>query len=177
MTKSASSQSAFAKPTKITIASAEKGMDIQVTAQFNPGTVQIDKSVPWQKVNEANKSNQQNEQGQGIHLEFTGAEGRETSIDLLFDELESGDGSVAKNIAALEKLASVRVPGSKKEDERRPPRCVVVWGNTFKQFSCVITSLSTKYTMFNDKGDPVRATCTVKLKEADQVSGAKSGGK
>jgi hypothetical protein len=168
------SQSAFAKPVKITIGSAEPGMDIHVSAQFNPASVEISKSVPWSKVNEANKSNQGSDQGQGIHMEFTGAEGRETSIDLMFDEFEKGDGSVAKAIANLEKLASVRVPGSTKEDERRPPRCVVVWGNTFQNFSCVITSLSTKYTMFDQSGNPVRATCTVKLKEADVVSAKSS---
>lgn len=175
-------KSVYAKPVKITIGSAEPGMDLHVSAQFNPSTVQIDKTIPWSKVNEANQSNQGSDQGQGIHMEFTGAQGRETSIDLLFDEYEKPDGSVAKAIAALEKLASVRVPGSTKEDERRPPRCVVVWGNTFKSFSCVITSVSTKYTMFDQSGNPVRATCTVKLTEADVVSAAKpssstSGGK
>ena len=43
-------------------------------------------------------------------------------------------------------------------------------------FRCVIESLSTKYTMFSDQGVPLRATCTVKLKEADTVTGASSGG-
>jgi len=38
-------------------------------------------------------------------------------------------------------------------------------------FKCVIESLSVKYTMFSDQGVPLRATCTVKLKEADTVTG------
>ena len=44
----------------------------------------------------------------------------------------------------------------------------------FENFRCVIESLSTKYTMFDDKGAPLRATCTVKLKEADVVSMGKA---
>jgi len=40
-------------------------------------------------------------------------------------------------------------------------------------FNCVIESISTKYTMFSSEGAPLRATCTVKLKEADVVARAK----
>jgi hypothetical protein len=53
---------------------------------------------------------------------------------------------------------------------------VATWGATVEKFRCVIESLSTKYTMFSDDGVPLRATCTVKLKEADVVSMAKGGG-
>jgi hypothetical protein len=34
----------------------------------------------------------------------------------------------------------------------------------------VIESLSTKYTMWDTNGKPLRATCTVKLREAEQMS-------
>ena len=79
---------------KIEIHSLEKGFDmsappasrLQVKAQYNPKELQIDKTVPWSKVNEANKSNSGPDQSQGIHLEFTGAEGRSMSIELFFDQ-------------------------------------------------------------------------------------------
>lgn len=158
---------------KITIGSLDDN-DLHVTAHYNPNTVSISKDVPWSKVNEANQSNQKSQQGQGIHMEFTGANGRETTITLMFDEFEKPDGSVAAAIASLEKMASVRKPGSTKEDERRPHHCVVVWGNTFDSFQCVISSLTTKYMLFDDRGNPLRASCDVKLTEADLVS-AKSG--
>ena len=74
----------------------------------------------------------------------------------------------------LETLASVIEPGSKKADLRRPHRCMVTYGTTIAGFRCVIESLSTKYSMFNAAGDPLRATCTLKLKEADVVSMAKA---
>lgn len=147
-----------------------------VHAQYNPKELQVDRSVPWSPTGEANKANAKtaNAQNSGIHLEFTGAAGRELSVEMFFDGYESaaGDGfkvDVAGEVAKLEKLASVRNPGSNEEDFRRPHHCVCTWGTTLIKFKCVITSLSTKYTMFDTAGNPLRATCTVKLKEADSV--------
>lgn len=145
-----------------------------VVAQYNPKELQIDQTVPWQKNSQPNNS-----PDAGIQLEFTGAEGRSMSLELLFDGYETGDGALAgqpgmtvsKAIANLNKLASPRTPGSSDENERRPHHCVVVWGSTVpdKSFQCVIESLSVKYTMFSAQGDPLRATCTVKVKEANSV--------
>jgi hypothetical protein len=39
-----------------------------------------------------------------------------------------------------------------------------------RPFPCVIESLTTKYTMWDANGKPLRATCTVKLKEAKRMS-------
>lgn len=36
-------------------------------------------------------------------------------------------------------------------------------------FRCVIDSLTTKYTMWDGAGTPVRATCTLNLKEARRL--------
>jgi hypothetical protein len=140
----------------------EKGLTVH--AQYNPKELQIDKSVPWQKTNQANQSN-----GQGIHLEFTGAEGRTMSLELLFDGYEE-EKSIAQEVADLNTMASVWRPESDKEEERRPHLCVVAWGDAIKDFRCVIESVSTKYTMFSEAGIPLRATCTLKLKEANVVT-------
>ena len=152
---------------KISIGSLDDGT--QIEAQYNPKELQVDMSVPWSKVNQANNSNTQ-----GIHLEFTGADGRTVTVELLFDGYETNT-SVAGQVKALQTLASVWKPDSKQENERRPHRCVAKWGKTLDSFRCVIESLSTKYTMFGDDGTPLRATCTVTLKEADVVSMAKGG--
>jgi hypothetical protein len=152
---------------KISIGSLDEP-SVSIKAQYNPKDLQVDLEVPWQKHNQANKSNEQ-----GIHLEFTGANGREMTVELLFDAYEE-KGSIKDKIATIEKLASVIKAGSKKGADRRPHRCVVKWGTTVESFRCVIESVSTKYTMFTDDGTPVRATCTVKLKEADVVSMAKN---
>jgi phage protein U len=152
-----------------------------VEAQFNPKELEIKKSVPWSKVNEANKSNQNSDQGQGVKLEFTGAEGRSLTLEFLFDGAEPEQTGrcvdVAEQVKKLEDLASVRDPKKPKEEFKRPHRCMVVWGSVIRM-SCVIESVSTKYTMFDRAGKPLRATCTVTLKEADSLAtkGAKKGG-
>ena len=165
--------SKFLHPSKddsVSIASCDA--NIHVDAQYNPSTVQFDKSVPWQKKSQANKSSDT-----GIQLEFTGAEGRELTLELLFDEFETGNGkAVADKIAALNQMCSVLNANDPDETKRRPHLCIVTWGTTIPKFKCVIESLSVKYTMFSDQGVPLRATCTVKLKEADTVSGASSSG-
>jgi hypothetical protein len=153
----------------ISISAVEPGGG-SVTAQYNPKELQIDKTVPWQKNPQANKN-----PDKGIQLEFTGAEGRSMSIELLFDGFETNT-SVAGKVDALNKMASPIKAGSTNENERRPYMCLVTWGATIPSFRCVIESLSTKYTMFSDAGVPLRATCTVKLKEADVVSMAKADG-
>jgi hypothetical protein len=169
---------------KLTIASLDAS--VEVSAQYNPKELQVDKTVPWSKVNQANQSTTANaggSGGKGIHLEFTGAEGRSMSVELLFDGYEhdgdtsksGGTGKVKDLIGKLERMASVLEPDSPDENRRRPHRCVVTWGDGgMPSFRCVIESLSTKYTMFSSNGVPLRATCTVKLKEADVVSMAKT---
>ena len=50
---------------------------------------------------------------------------------------------------------------------RRPHVCVVAWAKKdFPNFRCVIETLAVKYTMFSKDGRALRATCSVKLKEA-----------
>jgi hypothetical protein len=150
---------------------------LEVEAQYNPKELQVDKSIPWTKPSQANNANQK-----GIHLEFTGAEGRTMTVELLFDGYENngiakGKKSIAVKdlIETLEKMSSVIDAESKDENKRRPHRCSVSWGTGgMPRFDCVIESLSTKYTMFSSDGVPLRATCTVKLKEADVVAMAKA---
>ncbi|MGE0546819.1 MAG: hypothetical protein AB7O24_27745 [Kofleriaceae bacterium] len=165
---------------KLTIGSLDD-VKITVEAQYNPKELQIDKSVPWSKHGQANQANED-----GIHLEFTGGDGRSMSIELLFDGFENngvtGNGkTVEKLISDLETLASVRKPGASDENMRRPHHCVVTWGQGevflgTKPFKCVIESMSVKYSMFSTEGKPLRATATLKLKEAGKLSAAKGGG-
>ncbi|MEZ4358672.1 MAG: hypothetical protein R3B48_00715 [Kofleriaceae bacterium] len=145
----------------VSIASLDDGTIVK--AQYNPKELQIDRSVPWTK--HANK----NTDG-GLQLEFSGADGRGVSLELFFDESESPSGSVLGSIELLEKLAKIRVPGSSKDEEKRPHHCILVFGAVYsKPFKCVIESLSTKFTMFSPAGLPIRATVNLKLKEADSV--------
>ncbi|MFN0248798.1 MAG: hypothetical protein ACKV2T_18055 [Kofleriaceae bacterium] len=152
---------------KLTIGSVDNS-GLQVEAQYNPKELQVDKVIPWSKANQSNKTNDE-----GIHLEFGGAEGRTMTVEMMFDGYETNS-SVAPKIKTLEDLASVITAAGEKEDERRPHRCTISWGKRgLPRFDCVIEHISTKYTMFSSEGVPLRATCTVKLKEANAVSAKK----
>src|SRR2546430_968072 len=100
---------------------------LHVEAQYNPKELQVDKPVPWTKHNMANKSEGEKADGK-IHLEFTGAESRSMSVELLFDGFEQKK-SVAPSVSALEAMASVIDASDKSEDKRRPHHCVVSWGD------------------------------------------------
>jgi len=160
---------------KLTIGSLDD-TTIHVEAQYNPQELQVDQNVPWKKPDAANQtgSHQQPSGGEDpIALEFTGAEGRTMTVELLFDGAEIGGTrtvNVTEKVVVLETLARVSEPTSKDEKLRRPHQCVVSWGaKGLPSFQCVIESLSTKYMMFAGDGTPLRAKCTVKLKEAHAV--------
>ena len=145
--------------------------NLHVEAQYNPKELTVDKAIPWSQHTKGNTD--------GLQWEFTGAAGRTTSIDLLFDGADQNK-SVTPQIKILQQLAAVRDPGSTDPEKRRPHHCVAVWGDVLldfrlgQRFQCVITQLTVKYSMFSPAGDPVRATVTVKLQEATRVSMAKS---
>lgn len=145
--------------------------NFQVEAQYNPKELEITRAVPWQKHQFTNLGSPKTmkeaaaERGH-LSLEFTGTDSRSITVELLFDGFEKNQ-SVSPQVDKLEKLATVRDPQSPFEDMRRPYRCVVVWGETLRNFRCVIESLAIKYTMFSRSGVPLRATCIVKLKECD----------
>jgi hypothetical protein len=176
LSKSVSIKEGMTSPTKIIIGSLEKP-ELYVEAQFNPKEIEVAQNVPWQKPQEANKSNAKNNATSGVNLEFQGTEGRSLTLDLLFDNFEEGNNSrsvsVVDMVKRLQELASVRELGSTQEDKKRPHRCLVVWGEVLPGFKCVISSLSVKYLMFSPQGVPLRAQCTVKVMEADFVSAAK----
>lgn len=147
---------------KLSIRSLE-GPRIVVTAMLNPKEITIDKSVPWQK--------QPTSTGDQPELQFSSAEGRVMSFELLFDGNETGTNVYAAFVDDLQKLASVLDPNGP-EDKKRPPMINVRW-NVFPEFKGVIESLSTQYTMFLPDGTPVRASCRIRIREASRLAFAK----
>jgi len=164
---------------KLTIGSLdEPGPAFTVEAQYNPKELQVDQNVPWKKPDAAPKTGSQKgnansgsgAKGDPLEVEFTGAEGRTMTVELLFDGYEKlgpRTVNVKELVDKLTALATPRFPEDPDEQKRRPHHCIISWGEGgLPSFQCVIESLSTKYSMFSTDGDPLRATCTVKLKEA-----------
>ena len=137
---------------------------LTVVAHYNPKEIQIDKQVLWMQHNSSPKPERPRDSQQD-DAEINSVPIRSMSVELLFDGFEDHR-SIQPEIDKLEVLSSIQEPGSKKEARRRPHHCVVTWGAAgIRPFRCVIESLSTKLTMFAPNGTPLRATCTVKLKE------------
>jgi hypothetical protein len=134
-----------------------------VEAYFNPKELAIEKQVPWNK--------HKTSKGNNPVLEFTDAEPKKLSVELLFDTFESRQNVYSQFVEKLESMTLI-VDDKKK----RPPMCIFLWGKAFS-FMGVIEGLSTKYTMFLKDGTPVRATCTVTMKQADSLTtgGEKEG--
>jgi hypothetical protein len=141
---------------KFSIASIEDP-SLVVDAQFAPKEISIDKSVPWNK--------HKNPKGDIPMLEFTNAENRNMTFELLFDAVEGG--SIRDKVRDLHKMTLID-EGAASESEKHPPRVMVSIGDE-DFFRGVIESLSVKYTMFSSAGVPVRATCSLKIKEVDAV--------
>lgn len=167
---------------KLCIGSLDPGHErLVVRAQYNPKELQIDRSLEWgehkgrdnrPQGNDASSARQ--EQSAQSDLEFKSAGPRSMTVELLFDNYENHQ-SVEPQILVLEELAAVQIPEARAGDEhkKRPHHCVVTWGDNptgMRPFRCVIESIAVKYTMWSRSGTPVRATCTVKLKEAQKMA-------
>jgi len=149
------------EPTPCTIVNINDPSD-KVTAQFRPKEISIDRNVNWSK--------HENPNGNSSMLEFTGANNPTLSVELFFDSFQplvkSPPIKIMDQIRRLESMTMI--PEKAKGSDRHPPQVMFTW-QAGPPFKGVIESLSIKYTMFDSQGNPIRATCTVKIKEADEI--------
>ena len=130
--------------------------------QFNPTEMTMSKSavpVP-QKTANANAPDQQHVTGGAAMLKFG---------TVWFDTYETGSSVYLDYISCLEKMAHVD------EELHRPPYVVFMWGASFGSKSgqtptyvWQLADFSVTYTMFLPDATPVRASCTITLKEVPQ---------
>ncbi len=123
------------------------GMSIE--ALFNPKEYTVSKSVPWNPQAAAGLD--------APEMQFTTGQGETLALELFFDTYEKGS-SVKRHTDALHKLALIDA------ELHRPPLVMVSWGAL--KFQGVVESISHRFTMFLESGTPVRATCTLSLREA-----------
>jgi hypothetical protein len=154
---------------------------LTVQAQYNPKELSYKKTLSWGAHNPTNGREESAPQGGGSandrsDLEISSPPERTLSIELLFDGYEQG-ASIEPQVQILEQLSSLEIVERKDNGEDGKPRahhCVVAWGGSsqgIRPFPCVITSLTTKYSMWDSNGTPLRATCTVDLKGAVKMAG------
>ena len=125
-------------------------------AQFNPKEIEVERTIPWWYHRLVPAPPQ-----------FLGTEPARMSFELIFDGGKSA--SVQPRLDVLHRLSSVD------ETLHHPPRVRVAWGSardTMPAFVGVVEEISVHYMTFADNGVPLRATATVKLIEAVDLSDA-----
>ncbi|HEX7699532.1 MAG TPA: hypothetical protein VF403_02385 [Kofleriaceae bacterium] len=143
-----------------------QGEPLEITAQYNPKELSRSASAAWNV--HPNTSARQSASGEtNIWMEYKSTEPRSLTLELVFDGYEEGI-SVAPLVEQLESLTLPKDMSSRTLSDRHPRACVAVWGK--QSLRCVVLSVATKLSMFDESGEPLRATCTITLKETDVVA-------
>jgi hypothetical protein len=151
----------MAELAKANLFSKDPECDVNMTVHFNPKEISIEKQVTWQPKEGAITDEPPEEFGKPTPASL--------SVTLHFDTYEQKASVKQKYTDPLSKLSRIM-----NQSKKRPPLCMFSWGEI--QFQGVVESLTVKFTMFLSNGTPVRAECTLKMKEASQAVTGKSGG-
>lgn len=145
---------------------------------FNPNSISISKSVNWGTASLGEGQGQ----GQGTRtqydapmLEFGGGQSRTLSLELFYDVTErpkgpKGSSVEGKDVEDVRDLTSQIVGLTRiNRDQRHPPVVILSWGEAGTgfdfPFTCVVTQLAQRFTLFGRDGKPKRATLTVTFTE------------
>ncbi len=120
-----------------------------IVALFNPKEYTISKSVPWNPHASAGLD--------APEMQFTTGQGETLALELFFDTYEAGT-DVRLHTERLHQLAKIDA------ELHRPPLLLASWGSL--KFKGVVESINHRFTMFSSEGLPVRATCTLSLRQA-----------
>ncbi len=133
-----------------------------VEVLFNPKELTFAKQNNWQ-LGQRPKSNVPD-------FEFSGGGATSLKLQLFFDTYAAGKDVRKDYIDKIYKMMWVdRELTDEKNKKGRPPTVRFQWGQTVG-FDAVITSVSTRFTLFLPDGSPVRAICDVmfsQIRDAD----------
>ncbi len=128
--------------------------------QYNPKEFKYDKSVSWQEHEDQGKDE--------VPLEYQKGSPASLSMELIFDTtIEEGETPVDVREKWVNGLLSLTNPDvtvtEGNTSKGRPPKVKFIWG-TFEMVG-VVESVNVSYILFAADGTPLRARCTVKMKE------------
>jgi nucleoid-associated protein YgaU len=130
--------------------------------QFNPKELQIVKKAKWEsKPTKNNKA---------PPPEYTGPEAASMSLEMFLDAYDNTIDNKECDVAGqVEKLINACTPtdasaSGESGKTPQPPGVIFSWGGKV-YFRGYIESVTAKYTRFTQEGKPIRAVCTVALKE------------
>ena len=162
-----SSARAQGTPTKAVITNWDKQSD-KFECLFNPTEYSYSMTNNWtpKRANLREMS----------HLEYTGGDNSSMTLDLFFDTVEPrkmGGRTVMDVREYVKKLQefmtpSVAVNGSQNR-HKRPPYLLFQWGDQYS-FKSVLKTMSVRYTLFSQTGEPIRCTASVTLLSVESDS-------
>ncbi len=139
----------------------------RIDCLFNPAKLEITKQTTWEWANIKGKNLTEPEFQYGAAAQLV--------LDLIFDTTDTGK-PVTKHTDRLLELASVSIElpdADRSRAKARPPKVTFHWGD-FHSFEAVVSKLVLKFTFFDAKGTPLRATATITLQQAkDEKAWAK----
>jgi hypothetical protein len=145
-------------PARMSIANVSSGESIE--AQFNPTELEEALEVNWARLTVPGLSHQP--------LQFVNTGNLKFALELQFEALGPADSD--RILRAKRFLQSLCYPrrGAANVVGGGPPRVLFVWP-TFVSLTCVIASLSFKYSRFNLAGTPIHFTAKLALEEIRDV--------
>ncbi len=120
----------------------------RVQVLFNPSEYTLSKSNEFANINAAGQSSPL--------LQFSRGGLQTMTMDLFFDSYEKGD-DVRKYTSKITDLMNID------SELHAPPVLKFIWGRL--SFTCVLSQISKKFTMFLSDGVPVRANLSVTFSE------------
>lgn len=137
--------------TKATLRNEDAGKSISV--QFNPTTYGFNRQVKWSSDAAAKQAYPR--------IGYDCGEADSLSVELLLDESESSS-SIKTKLKDLYDLTTPTVKVSGNATEKRPPLVIFEWGDF--RFAGVMEKLDAKLLLFDEQGQPKRATANITLK-------------
>lgn len=137
-----------AKRARIEVLDRNGETEDTIVVPFNPTEYDVESSVEY---------SEQDVPGHTAPVtQFVSGNASSLSMELFFDRYEDGE-DVRQDTDKIESLLALQ------EDRHAPPVLRVAWAEL--QFTCVLESANTTYTLFMPDGTPVRARTNVTFKE------------
>ncbi|HWF73175.1 MAG TPA: LysM peptidoglycan-binding domain-containing protein [Solirubrobacteraceae bacterium] len=134
---------------------------------FNPQQYAISKSNEWRSTPVVGASLPS--------LQFGGGQGRELTLELLFDASDSSSTDVRQVTDKLFLMMEVTQPATGDTNSARPPTVTFSWGTTVT-FAAVCRNLSVSYTLFRPDGTPIRAFVSLTLMQVEKADSRSGSG-
>jgi nucleoid-associated protein YgaU len=144
---------------------------------YNPSEYTITKGQQW----EPGKTKGSQGAKAAPPPEFKSTNPQTIQLEIFFDDWEAGKGKVAEDVATLLDWTTP-TSASYAKKKPRPPLLAFDWGKNpaLANFQGFLKTVTAKYTLFDDKGMPIRATANITLEEVPKQTGKQnptSGGR